>query len=291
MPGNWASASAPSGLEDDEAARWLDEHEPKPAPVPPKAATKSKALHRWRRRRAPAPAAEGSPLRVHPRPDCRREHWQSLNGPWEFGFDDDNRGLAEAWWSRRLPLTIRVPYPYQSRTSGIGESRVPSARIWYRRGLQVARAWQRAPVRLHFGAVDYSATVFFDGMPVTSHRGGHTPFFCDLSRLQTRAGEHTLALRVLDTESLSQPRGKRGASESRASASLSRTTGIWPARSGGAPARASLFCGSTCGPRSTSSCSTAGAAGELEGLTLTATATLGGETASSVDTGTPRSAA
>jgi hypothetical protein len=35
---------------EDEASRWLDEHDPKPEPRPPKAATKSKTLHRWRRR-------------------------------------------------------------------------------------------------------------------------------------------------------------------------------------------------------------------------------------------------
>jgi hypothetical protein len=35
---------------DDEAARWLEEHDPPPAPVTPKAATKSKELHRWKQR-------------------------------------------------------------------------------------------------------------------------------------------------------------------------------------------------------------------------------------------------
>jgi len=35
----------------DEAARWLDEHDPKPEPPQPKAAKKSKAVHRFRRQR------------------------------------------------------------------------------------------------------------------------------------------------------------------------------------------------------------------------------------------------
>jgi hypothetical protein len=35
---------------DDEAARWLEEHDPKPAPPAPKSVGKSKALHRWRQR-------------------------------------------------------------------------------------------------------------------------------------------------------------------------------------------------------------------------------------------------
>jgi hypothetical protein len=35
---------------EDEASRWLEEHDPKPEPKPPKATTKSKTFHRWRRR-------------------------------------------------------------------------------------------------------------------------------------------------------------------------------------------------------------------------------------------------
>ena len=37
---------------DDDAARWLRDHDPEPAPAPPKSAAKSKALHRWRQRQA-----------------------------------------------------------------------------------------------------------------------------------------------------------------------------------------------------------------------------------------------
>jgi hypothetical protein len=36
---------------EDEATRWLDEHDPPPPSRVPKAASKSKALHRWRQRR------------------------------------------------------------------------------------------------------------------------------------------------------------------------------------------------------------------------------------------------
>jgi hypothetical protein len=41
-----------AGLDsDDDAARWLDEHDPRPQPQPPKSERKSKALHRWRQRK------------------------------------------------------------------------------------------------------------------------------------------------------------------------------------------------------------------------------------------------
>jgi hypothetical protein len=42
-----------TGLDtDDEAARWLEEHDPKPPAPEPKAARKSKAVHRFRQRQA-----------------------------------------------------------------------------------------------------------------------------------------------------------------------------------------------------------------------------------------------
>jgi hypothetical protein len=38
------------GLEDDEAARWLEQHDPRPKPPESKARFKSKELHRWRQK-------------------------------------------------------------------------------------------------------------------------------------------------------------------------------------------------------------------------------------------------
>ena len=34
----------------DDAARWLEEHDPKPPPAVPKSVAKNKTLHQWRRR-------------------------------------------------------------------------------------------------------------------------------------------------------------------------------------------------------------------------------------------------
>jgi hypothetical protein len=35
---------------EDEAASWLEEHDPEPPSAPPKSLTKSKTLHQWRER-------------------------------------------------------------------------------------------------------------------------------------------------------------------------------------------------------------------------------------------------
>jgi hypothetical protein len=44
-----------TGLDpDDDASRWLEEHDPAPPPVAPKRAAKNKTLHRWKSRRPSA---------------------------------------------------------------------------------------------------------------------------------------------------------------------------------------------------------------------------------------------
>ena len=34
----------------------------------------------------------------YPRPQFWREDWQSLNGEWEFAFDDKNDGVKSGLW-------------------------------------------------------------------------------------------------------------------------------------------------------------------------------------------------
>ena len=61
----------------------------------------------------------------YPRPDFQRTNlrWTSLNGPWDFYFDDEDIGLSQQWQRYGLPdqnkRTIQVPFVFQAPASGI----------------------------------------------------------------------------------------------------------------------------------------------------------------------------
>ena len=51
-----------------------------------------------------------APTSVYPRPDFERTNlqWQSLNGPWDFIFDDEDIGLVQKWQHKGVPAQISV---------------------------------------------------------------------------------------------------------------------------------------------------------------------------------------
>src|SRR3989442_15581 len=63
------------------------------------------------------------PRPEYPQPQFQREQWMSLNGRWEFAFDDHNRGLEENWaaGAKRFDRSISVPFCFESTLSGIGD--------------------------------------------------------------------------------------------------------------------------------------------------------------------------
>ncbi len=74
----------------------------------------------------------------HPRPQLTRDRWRSLDGDWQFAYDDADLGLAQHWAEREEPFerTIRVPFPPESSASGIGDA-APHPVLWYRRVIHV----------------------------------------------------------------------------------------------------------------------------------------------------------
>jgi beta-galactosidase/beta-glucuronidase len=171
----------------------------------------------------------------YPRPQLVRSSWASLDGEWDFAFDDDDQGLEGAWYlpgdksDAAFSSTIRVPFPPESSASTIGDNGFHSV-CWYRRAVS-ARPEGDASARivLHFGAVDYRAHVWFDGTFLGSHEGGSTPFSFDITRaLAGAGGTGTLVVRAEDDpRDVEQPRGKQDWREEPHGIWYHRTTGIW----------------------------------------------------------------
>ena len=161
---------------------------------------------------------------AYPRPQLVRAQWQSLNGPWRFAFDNDRRyrlpSDAIAWTH-----DIIVPFPPESQASGVGDRGFHRA-CWYQREFMLEPGGPC--VLLHFGAVDYQATVWLNGHVVARHEGGHTPFIADLSDVLLDDAPQVLTLLVEDDpHDLAKPRGKQDWQLEPHSIWYPRTTGIW----------------------------------------------------------------
>ncbi|CAN5472985.1 glycoside hydrolase family 2 TIM barrel-domain containing protein [soil metagenome] len=162
--------------------------------------------------------------KAYPRPQLRRDRWQSLNGSWKFTFDN---ALQYTEPSDRIEWTskIEVPYPPESKASGIGDRSLHRC-CWYQRDFELAPHDGR--VLLHFGAVDYQATVWVNGHLVARHEGGHTPFSADITQAASGPGPHTVTVRAEDDPlDLAKPRGKQDWQLEPHSIWYPRTSGIW----------------------------------------------------------------
>ena len=154
----------------------------------------------------------GGPRPEYPRPRLRRPDWINLNGEWEFGA-----GSRPAF-----DRHIVVPFCAESQLSGIGE--IPGDVVWYRRRFDAPKAERLA---LHFGAVDYRATVWVNDRELARHEGGHTPFSVDVTEA-LRARDNVLVVRAEDTlEDKTVPRGKQFWGRRPEGIFYTPTTGIW----------------------------------------------------------------
>ena len=176
----------------------------------------------------PGLRSESVPRPEYPQPQFERADWMTLNGAWQFEFDDKNVGLDENWAGGTRPFgrTITVPFPFEARLSGIGDTAFHPW-IWYRRTFTVPAGWTGRRVLLRFGAVDYHASVWVNGKRAGEHEGGNTPFAFDVTSLLT-PGQNTVTLRAFDPPTDRYiPRGKQYWEPQSRSIFYTRTSGIW----------------------------------------------------------------
>ena len=160
----------------------------------------------------------------HPRKIFRRDRWQSLNGEWDFAFDDEQKFYIPkqvSSWTHK----INVPFAPETKASGVQDTKFHN-RCWYQKKFILKKSNKR--IILHFGAVDYQARVWLNDLYLGSHEGGHTPFHFDITNHLVDGGEQVLTVCADDDpHDLTKPRGKQDWQLEPHSIWYPRTTGIW----------------------------------------------------------------
>lgn len=118
-----------------------------------------------------------------------RERWKNLNGQWQFAAADEGE---QPPFERSLDGRILVPFSPQSKLSGVWWHDRDESRMWYKRTFSAPDSWRIGTggcphgddfpgLLLHFGAVDYQATVYVNGQQVATHKGGYDGFTVDVT--------------------------------------------------------------------------------------------------------------
>jgi hypothetical protein len=154
---------------------------------------------RWAKEVSP-----GNALPEYPRPQMVRTEWENLNGLWEYAISLKDEAKPVAFSEQ-----ILVPYPIESALSGVKKPLLPGQRLWYRRTFRRARQKSDGRVLLHFGAVDWQATIYINGREVGRHQGGYQQFSFDITD-SLRTGDNELVVSVWDpTDAGPNPHGKQ----------------------------------------------------------------------------------
>ncbi len=126
----------------------------------------------------------------YPRPQMRRDSYLSLCGEWELSASTSKKETKLG--------NITVPYPPESRISGIGKTPKKNELFVYRKVFNLPEDMIGKRIIIHFGAADQEAIVEVNGKRVGAHEGGYLPFEFDITS-EVNAGENNIAVWIKDT--------------------------------------------------------------------------------------------
>jgi hypothetical protein len=157
---------------------------------------------RWAKQVSPA-----NTYNAYPRPGLERTGWINLNGLWDYAITPLSEN--ETAFPSKADGKILVPYPLESALSGVQRPLSANENLWYKKTFQKPALKNGERLLLHFGAVDWKATVLVNGQEAGSHEGGYTAFDLDITD-RVKNGSNELVVKVFDpTDAGYQPRGKQ----------------------------------------------------------------------------------
>ncbi len=165
-------------------------------------------------------------VKDYPRPQLLREHFELLNGRWDFRFDDDKVGEKEQWQNGfEKTHDIIVPFTYETKKSGIGDESAHE-NIWYQREFTVNENSMTKRTIMHFEGSDYITKLWVNGVFIGSHKGGYSRFSFDITQALT-FGKNRITVNVQDSFDDTIPRGKQRWKDENFGCWYVQTTGIW----------------------------------------------------------------
>lgn len=158
------------------------------------------------------------PWDIYPRPQMKRKSFLNLNGKWDFEV-----GQYEDI-PRRFSMKIMVPYPVESKLSGLGTHYKKGSRLFYRKFFDAPMKLRWRRVLLHCAGIEQKAEIYVNGCYVidwcTAVDG---PMTVDITAFLQ--DENELIIKVIDDMDKSIPYGKQ--SEKPKEIWYSPVSGIW----------------------------------------------------------------
>ncbi|MBQ8787708.1 MAG: glycoside hydrolase family 2 [Oscillospiraceae bacterium] len=160
----------------------------------------------------------------YPRPQMRRDSYISLCGEWELFCRKGDFGALDG--SEEKLGNIVVPYPPESRISGIERQIGKDEKYIYRRKFILPDDFNKGIILLHFGAVDQISRVRINGKYLGVNIGGYLPFEFDITDAVAE-DENIIEVELMDRLDKDLPYGKQ--CEKRGGMWYTPISGIWQA--------------------------------------------------------------
>ena len=156
------------------------------------------------------------PWNEYPRPRMVRDSYLSLNGEWDFTYAEK---APESFNEK-----IIVPFPPESKLSGIGRAHTDREKLYYKRSFTIPEGFIKSKLILHLGAVDQICDVTVNGKHIGHGEGGYLPHSFDITDSATE-GENVILIEAVDALSKNYPYGKQ--KKKRGGMWYTPISGIW----------------------------------------------------------------